>query len=46
MTLHRPFLILLGLTILAVPLRADPPPVAGKNAVPLFDGKTLDGWEG
>ena len=27
-------------------LRADPPPAPGKNAVPLFDGKTLDGWEG
>jgi hypothetical protein len=35
--------LLSGLTV----LRADPPPAPDKEkAKPLFDGKTLDGWEG
>ncbi len=38
---------LLLFVVLSLPvLRAEPPPVPGKNAVSLFDGKTLDGWEG
>ena len=33
------------LTLAAFTLRAEPPPPVGK-AVPMFDGKTLAGWEG
>ena len=39
-------LILPILLLAFIPLRADPPPAAGAKAVPIFDGKTLAGWEG
>ena len=38
------FLLFTALTGLVV--AAEPPPVPGKAVRPLFDGKTLDGWEG
>ena len=39
-------IVLLFTLILALaPLHAEPPPPIGK-AVPLFNGQTLDGWEG
>ena len=41
MKLHALF----ALTITLASLRAEPPPPVGK-ATPMFDGKTLTGWEG
>ena len=37
--------VLLAFTIAVTSLHAGPPPPVGKTT-PLFDGKTLDGWEG
>ena len=46
MKLSRLLPVLLVLAVLPVPLRADPPPAPGAKAAPIFDGKTLAGWEG
>ena len=37
--------LLFTLIVALAPLHAEPPPPIGK-AVPLFNGQTLDGWEG
>jgi putative membrane-bound dehydrogenase-like protein len=37
--------IVLALTVVSA-LQAAPPPTTGPGAQPLFDGKTLNGWEG
>jgi len=34
------------LLVLSVPLRAEPPPAQSAKAAPIFDGKSLAGWEG
>ncbi|HUR44397.1 MAG TPA: DUF1080 domain-containing protein, partial [Candidatus Saccharimonadales bacterium] len=39
-------LALMGQTVASVALAAELPPAAGPSAQPLFDGKTLSGWEG
>ena len=39
-------LFLLFTALAGLVVAAEPPPVPGKAVRPLFDGKTLDGWEG